>query len=157
VIKNIFIVRHGHADFSSDRDFDRVLTFQGIKAVNKTVDFINKICDEMEISIDHCISSAANRTKQTAEIICFKSNIQTSESYQELYSTVASSWIDRITESIHENLVVVGHNPTFSQLVSNLSGHEIYMQPANCAFISLEIKPDGIIYPARLNEFYNNE
>lgn len=155
--KNIFIVRHGHADFSAAQDFERVLTVNGIKAVNKTAEFINQICQDGGISIDLCISSAANRTKQTAEIICFKNGIQNSVSYQELYSSVASSWIDKISETVDNNIVIVGHNPTFSQMINNLCGYEIYMQPANCAFISLEIMADGLIYPAQLNQFYKNE
>ena len=157
MLKNLFIVRHGHADFSAVRDFDRVLTLKGIKAVNNTATFINQICQEKNISIDLCISSAANRTMQTSEIICFKCDVRFCENYKELYSTVASHWIDKIAESKFNNIVLVGHNPTFSQLVNNLCGHEVYMQPANCAVVSLEIKQDGIIYPAQLNNFFNNE
>ena len=155
--KNIFVIRHGHADLTATKDFERVLTIKGITAVNRAADFISQTCHEQGIAIDLCLCSAANRTKQTAEIICFKNDIENFESYQELYSTVASSWIDKIAKTDFNNIVIVGHNPTFSQLVSNLCGREVYMQPAHCAFISLELKEDGIIYPAQLNQYFNNE
>lgn len=155
--KNIFIVRHGHADFSAANDYDRVLTLSGIHAVNNTAHFINQTCKDNNISIDLCLSSAANRTKQTAEIICFKCDIQNYTNHKELYSTAASNWLDKMSDSTSNNIVIVGHNPTLSKLVNNLCGHEIYMQPANCAFVSLEIKSDGIIYPAQLKNYFNNE
>lgn len=150
-------MRHGHAENSAKHDYDRVLTMNGIIAVNKTAEFISNMCKINNITIDLCISSSAHRTKQTAEIICFKNNIQNVESHKELYSTVASQWIDKISNSPYQNILLVGHNPTLSQLVNNICGFDAYMQPANCAFITLEIKQDGIIYPAQLNEFYKNE
>jgi phosphohistidine phosphatase len=157
VKKNIFVVRHGHAENSATHDFDRVLTMTGILAVNKTAEYISKICLNQSITIDLCICSAAHRTKQTAEIICFKNNIQIAEFHNSLYSTVASQWIDKMSESKYENILLVGHNPTLSQLVNNICGQQIYMQPANCAHITLELEQDGIIYPAQLNQFYKHE
>lgn len=155
--KNVFIVRHGHADFSCEKDYERVLTLDGIKAVNKTAAFIDQTCSENNVSIDICISSAAYRTKQTSEIICFKNNIEECIFHEDLYSTVVSNWLEKIAKSKQETIVIVGHNPTLSQMINNLCGHEAYMQPSDCAFISLEIMPDGIIYPAQLNKYYSYE
>ncbi len=155
--KSIFVVRHGHANFTASKDFERVLTLDGIKAVNKTAAFINQICLDLGISIDYCLTSAAHRTKQTAEIICFKNSINQCISDLDLYSTVASKWVDKISELPNKNIVLVGHNPTLSQLINNLCGYDGYMQPADCAFITIEIKPDGIIYPAQLKQYYQNE
>jgi len=154
---NIFIVRHGHSDFGAAIDFDRKLTHEGIQAVRNTAEFINDTCKKLSISVDVCISSAAKRTQQTAEILCRINSIANVRFYQELYSTVASVWIDKISNEQAQTLLIVGHNPTFSQLVNVLCGYEAYMKPASCAFIALEIMPGGIIYPAQLNEFYTNE
>ncbi|MFK8010913.1 MAG: histidine phosphatase family protein [Marinicellaceae bacterium] len=155
--KNIFIVRHGHSDFTAQDDYNRELTKKGVLAVNKSSDFISKTCKKYGLDIQICISSAAVRTQQTAEIIIRKNNINNSNYYPELYATVTDKWLEKLAATKHENVVLVGHNPTLSQMLNNLCGCNIYMQPANCAFISLEIKPDGIIYPAQLNEFYSYE
>lgn len=155
--KNIFIVRHGHAEFSAAQDYDRILTNKGIKAVNKASDFIHKTCQDMNLSVELCISSAAKRTQQTAEIICSRNLIPEVVFHAELYSTVTSRWLEKISNAKQKNIVIVGHNPTFSQMVNSLCGHEFYMKPAHCAFISLEIKEDGIIYPAQLIKIFQNE
>ncbi|VAW39610.1 hypothetical protein MNBD_GAMMA01-47 [hydrothermal vent metagenome] len=156
-LKNIFISRHGHAEFDAGLDFDRQLTSKGVKAVEKTAVFIKNKCKELAITPELCISSAAMRTRQTAEIICTVNAVTQCKFYPELYSTMVSEWLKKIALVNSKNIILVGHNPTFSQMVNNLCGYEIYMKPANCAVITLEIKADGIIYPATLNDFYKNE
>lgn len=155
--KSIFVVRHGHASLTASKDYERVLTLDGIKAVNKTAEFIHQTCHDFNLSIDLCLTSAAHRTKQTADIICFKNCIDNCIADKDLYSTFASKWIDEISKLPNKNIVLVGHNPTLSQLINTFCGYDGYMQPADCAFITLEIKPDGIIYPAQLKQFYHHE
>ncbi|MBL4660360.1 MAG: histidine phosphatase family protein [Alcanivoracaceae bacterium] len=155
--KHIFIVRHAHASFDGSIDFERQLNAKGLIAAKKTANFIHNMCKEKAITAELCISSAATRTKQTTEIICKINNVHQCKYYQVLYSTVVSTWLEKIIEEPAKNIIIVGHNPTFSQMLNNLCGYELYMKPANCALIKLEIRPDGIIYPASLQEFYHNE
>ncbi|MCF6318781.1 MAG: histidine phosphatase family protein [Proteobacteria bacterium] len=157
MVKNIFIVRHGHADFGSGVDFQRELTSKGIKRANKTAEYIQHKCQSQNRVLDLCISSAAIRTQQTADIICHTNNLSNCQYYRELYSTMASTWLDKIAHTEATNIVLVGHNPTFSQLLSRLCGNEIYMKPAHCALVTLEFRDDGIIYPATLNDYFPNE
>jgi len=155
--KNIFITRHGHAVHDAITDFERPLSEKGIAHVKNTAKFIQKHCQALNLKHLLCISSAAARTMQTANIVnetCPFANIQ---SHRELYTSTVSRWLDKCIKAVDNNIVIVGHNPTFSQMINNLCGYQIYMKPANCAFIQLEIKPDGIIYPASLIEFHNNE
>ncbi len=156
-MKNIFIVRHGHADFGSGVDFERELTTKGINRVNKTAAYIQQKCQSLNIKLELCIASAAVRTKQTADLICQTNKPSSCHFHRELYSTVASVWVNKIAKESVSNIVLVGHNPTFSQLINNLCGHDIYMKPANCALITLEFRDDGIIYPATLNDYFPNE
>lgn len=154
--KNLFIVRHGHAQACSNDDFSRNLTTQGIQAVNHTAEFIQKTCQQMGINLSVCISSAANRTRQTAEIICAKNAIEEVLYFTQLYATVPGLWLEHICQSTHTNILIVGHNPTLSQLLNHLCGERVHMQPAHCAFVTLEIKADGIIYPAQLHSYFNH-
>ena len=156
-IKNIFIVRHGHADFGSGMDYERELTSKGVTRSRNAAEYIQQQCQSLNLTLDLCVSSAAIRTKQTAEIICQTNHVTSCQYYSELYSTMASTWLDEIAAQTANNIVIVGHNPTFSQLVNRLCGHEIYMKPAHCAFVTLEFRDDGIIYPSTLNDYFPNE
>lgn len=157
LVKNIFIVRHGHAEFNNDTDYKRVLKDKGILSAQKTAIYIKKKLLENHIKTPMCLSSAAVRTRQTAEIICQANAITHIDYHQSLYATTVSHWLDKIKHTPVDNLVIVGHNPTFSQMLQYWCGHNIYMKPANCAYISLEFQADGITYPARLHDFYQNE
>ncbi len=157
LVKNIFIVRHGHAVFQSNKDYDRALSDKGIFCAQKTASYIKQISSEKNIQTLMCLSSAALRTRQTAEIICQVNDITHIDYHQSLYATTVSHWLEKIQHIPTDNLVIVGHNPTFSQMLQYWCGHNIYMKPANCAFISLEFQSDGITYPATLNDFYQNE
>ena len=156
-VKHVFIVRHGHAEFDAVKDFDRELTTTGRECVNNTSIFIKKKCSELNIAVDLCICSSAKRTQQTSQIICQSNKIKKCHSYNELYSTVVSQWLDKISQASEKTILIVGHNPTFSQMVNNLCGYEYYMKPGECALISLEFQPDGIIYPATLIDTHQNE
>lgn len=156
-MKNLFIVRHGHADFTGDKDFERTLTQKGVDAVRSTAEFIINIVEKFSIMPQKCICSAATRTSQTAEIISQKCGVTDMQKELSLYSTHAGNWLQEIEQTPEQNLILVGHNPTMSQLIQNLSGYQAYMKPADCAVIALEIMQDGIIYPAKLIDYHSNE
>lgn len=155
--KNLFIVRHGHASFSSDTDFNRNLTERGIQASRLTAAFINEVSEKLQLGPQLCLCSAAIRTMQTADVITKICGVAKRKNYRELYSTHAGCWLELIENTEEESILLVGHNPTMSQLVSNLSGYSAHMKPADCAVIALEIMADGIIYPAKLIDYYSNE
>ncbi len=156
-IITIFIVRHGHAKFSGPTDFERPLKDKGIKFVKKTAQFIQAQCLAQQLTPKLCISSAATRTLETAQIIAKDMEGLAIEAHQELYATSASAWLTKIENSSCDSLILVGHNPTFSQMVNYFCGHNIQMKPSECALIELEIKADGIIYPATLIDYHHNE
>ena len=156
-IITIFIVRHGHAKFSGSTDFERPLKEKGIETVKQTVRFIQSQCVAHNLTPKHCISSAATRTLETAQIIAQMINGINIDEYHELYATSVSAWLMKIESSLEKCLILVGHNPTFSQMVNYFCGHNLQMKPGECAMVKLEIKEDGIIYPATLIDYHHNE
>lgn len=156
-VKHIFIVRHGHAEFNAFQDIKRKLKPKGIAATKAVATFIRQKCKQLNLTVDVCISSAAVRTQQTTEIISEINKINNCKYYQELYSTNVSTWLDKIADKSAKNIIIIGHNPTLSQMLNNVCGYQLNMKPANCALIKLEILPDGIIYPATLIEYHHNE
>ncbi len=156
-VTTIFIVRHGHAKFSAPTDYERPLKGKGIKAVERTAQFIQSQCVAHHLTPKLCISSAAIRTLETAQIITKTIKGLNIEKHQELYATSVGSWFEKIENSPRDCLILVGHNPTLSQMVNYFCGHNIQMKPSECAMVKLEIKPDGIIYPATLLDYHHNE
>lgn len=157
IIKNVFIVRHGHADFMTSNDFDRPLTSTGQKAVLECSKFIQQSCKKSGIELDKCISSGAIRTKQTAEIICEHIGINDLKLVDALYNATTGDWLNQIQNTNSRNIVIVGHNPTMSSLVTLCANQASKMKPSNCGFFQLEIDNDGVRMPAKLIDFYNHE
>ncbi len=156
-IITIFIVRHGHAKFSGPTDFERPLKDKGIKFVKKTAQFIQAQCLAQQLTPKLCISSAATRTLETAQIIAENIKSIKIDEYQELYATSVSAWLTKVENASEKCLILVGHNPTLSQMVNYFCGHNLQMKPGECAVVKLEIKEDGIIYPATLIDYHHNE
>lgn len=156
-IITLFIVRHGHAKFTGSTDFERSLKDKGIKIVKTTAQFIQSQCVAQQLTPKLCISSAATRTLETAQIIASIIKGLNIDKYQELYATSVSTWLTKIENLSEKCLILVGHNPTLSQMVNYFCGHNIQMKPGECAMIKLEIKEDGIIYPATLLDYHHNE
>ena len=156
-IVSLFVVRHGHSNFEASSDFQRTLNFQGLNAAIKTAKFISETVKKYGLSVDECICSAAVRTQQTADTICNYLNVKKINSYQQLYATVSGAWLDIIEKTSSKCLILVGHNPTMSQLNSLFSGENHYMSPADCGYAEIEISKEGVIAPALKTEYFKND
>ena len=96
--------------------------------------------------------SDAVRTQQTAAQIANAFGIENCDARNEFYTAGVGIWCDAILQkSDCPSLVLVGHNPTISQLSGYLSGDDnIYFKPACVTHIRLEIRGDGLRLPAQL-------
>lgn len=118
-MKTIYIVRHAKAedDSASGRDFDRALTGKGIRTAEK----MGKRLARRHLLPDIIITSPAQRALQTAQIIG-KTIKYPGEIIQNktIYNSMASSLIDIIknTEKNIQSLMLVGHNPSLTDLVN---------------------------------------
>lgn len=157
IIKNLFIVRHGHSSFDAPMDFQRNLTEEGQVAASKAAEFIQAQANKFGLKVGICVSSSAHRTQQTGDIICQKLGLSAHMTDKALYSAVTGTWMDKIEEVKDKVMILVGHNPTMSQVLSLFSGQQFYMSPAQCGHVEIEVHKDGIQSPGRLLEFFNNE
>ncbi len=117
---NIYFIRHGDAEKISinKKDFDRELTSNGKIRVKNAVLGWNNYID----AFDYLISSPLLRAKQTASIIAeyfeVKNEIIISN---KLTSGSLTSDIIEIANTLEaENIAFVGHQPDFSEHLSNL-------------------------------------
>lgn len=149
----LFIVRHGHSPFSSDTDHQRPLSSIGMQQAQQAAQFINA---HKKTSATQIICSDALRTLTTAQII--QQSITPSQLIKDqgFYSARVGNWCDAIMHHrTFENLILVGHNPTMSNLSHHLTTtHSFQFSPACVAHFSLEIAADGLKLPAQYNDFF---
>ncbi|WP_395377779.1 SixA phosphatase family protein [Marinicella sp. W31] len=148
---DIFIVRHGHSPMTGPSDHQRSLSLEGRMAAHKTGQFIQQ--QQLEDCI--CICSDATRTQQTAEIICEIMGIKTCDAHHALYGATVGMWHEIMLAHPNKNQILVGHNPTMSQLYTQLTNQHKHFSPACVGHIRIEILQDGLTLPAENINFYN--
>lgn len=144
---NLFIVRHGHSPMQ-DIDHQRPLSELGRLQTRQAAAFIQQNTD----TVPYMLCSDAVRTRQTAELIATALGVDNCDARNEFYTAGVGIWCDAIEAMSHcQSLVLVGHNPTISQLTGYLTNSdEIYFKPACVSHIRLEILSDGLRLPAQL-------
>ena len=123
---NIYILRHGIAMEREDWDGDdskRPLTDEGEKQVKK----ISRALKKLNLEFDLILSSSFERAKRTAEIVTDKLKLKkrlkfSNELRSEGNAEKLISEINRLKPQ-PENLLLVGHEPYLSQLISQLASN----------------------------------
>jgi phosphohistidine phosphatase len=117
----IYILRHGIAVERGTRgyakDGDRPLTKEGEEKMHQ----IAQIIEEMDLQIDLILSSPFVRAKQTAEIVAEALGEQVT--YTDLLKPDSNpkELIAEINDEKPQRVMLVGHEPDLSQLVSLLT------------------------------------
>ena len=120
---SLFILRHGKAGWDSGEggDHERALTGPGPTAAGR----IGRLMTAAGCPPDLVLSSTAVRARTTAEI-AFAAGAWTCplELSRELYEATPTSLLDRLLsiDAAIGRVLVVGHQPTLSELVGVLSG-----------------------------------
>lgn len=130
----LYIVQHGKA-YPKDVDPDRKLTEEGVKETEALGSFLMKA----GVKIDKIIHSGKTRARMTAEILgryLGISDIVESDGLNPLDDPMI--WVERLKD-IHEDLMIIGHMPQLSKLVSILldSSREI-VKIRNSSVLCLE-------------------
>ncbi len=139
-MKQLLLMRHGKSDWQAGvADFERPLNKRGVKAAS----FMGKFCLEKKLVPDLIYSSPANRAKTTAKLFAesskYSADIEYCESFYFGYKTELLDKLKSTPDSV-QRLLIVGHNPTWSELVSHFSGIYVEMTTANIAVLELKIE-----------------
>jgi phosphohistidine phosphatase len=123
-MKYLTVIRHGFAKpgIGRDGDFARILTEEGESRLNRLGHVLQKRCADFEL----VICSSAKRTSQTCEIIsnyCSCKRIEYDERLYEAELALIVSILHEIAPT-HQNVLLIGHNPGVSALVSYLCGEK---------------------------------
>ena len=148
----LFLVRHGHSPFTAATDHQRPLSELGQAQARQAGQFIQGRTLQPPL----IVCSNATRTRQTAAAIGEVLGSEQINAHPHLYHALVGDWCDVISEQAHqEALVLVGHNPTMSQLAQYLNPlHQSPFSPACVAHLALEIAADGLKLPARPHDFF---
>jgi phosphohistidine phosphatase len=125
-MKTLIILRHGHAESKNpvtNLDYDRNLDERGRGEILKAALALRAIAHGRTI----VLASAAKRTHQTAEILAAELDSRHVEVHKNLYHAMEEDWLDAVSnvEDDFDTAILVGHNPTLSNLASRLSGKEM--------------------------------
>lgn len=146
----LILARHGKAHSSSidGSDFKRDLKEKGVEQSH----VVGRSLKEKFKKIDLVISSSANRAIQTANVLCKeieygKSNIQVEDSIYESRMEDALEVLKKVSSN-QQVVLMVGHNPTWSELV-HLFQPKITqgLRTSDIAIIKLDIMNWQSIHP----------
>lgn len=142
MIKNkiLVVLRHGEADLvvGNDVDFNRALTKNGKNQLLK----LKELFVKTGIQVGKIISSPSKRTAQTAEIISSSMNKPIIEFNDRLYEAEVSMILGIIAQTthLHDCVMLIGHNPAVSALISHVADQRhLNIQPGMMVIIELTV------------------
>jgi phosphohistidine phosphatase len=131
----LYLLRHGEADWPNwDRpDDERPLTERGKKEMRKVAKFLR----ELDLPLDDILSSPLIRARQTADIVADRFKLHVREEEQLAGGFAVSDLKQLIQKYPVENLMVVGHEPNFTEVICTLTGANCKMSKGGVALIDL--------------------
>ena len=129
-------MRHGEADWPNwDRpDDERPLTERGKKEIRKLAKFLR----ELDVPLDDIVSSPLPRARETADILADRFQLHVREQ-ETLGSGFGVSGLRELVQKYSvDNLMIVGHEPDFTEVISKLSGAECKLSKGGVALVDLD-------------------
>ena len=138
--KTLLLMRHAKSDWDADygSDHDRPLNERGVRNARS----MGRVLSAHELAPQVVISSTALRAKTTAQLAIEEGGWQAE---LRLDATLYESGPEEVLgagASAPEvgRLMMVGHQPTWSMLVAELTGERVEMKTATVAVIELEME-----------------
>jgi phosphohistidine phosphatase len=140
-MKNLFLLRHAKSGWKDAemRDFDRPLTMRGRRASSVVGRYLRK----QSIIPGLVISSPAERARETTAIVLRTARIPAELRYDE---RIYEAHVGRLLEVVSQVddkvdiVLMIGHNPGFSDFVQYLTGDGVHMPTAALAQVALDVE-----------------
>jgi phosphohistidine phosphatase len=136
-VKSVILLRHAQALSLAD-DFERPLSPEGLAAAAN----VGKTLRASGVELDRIIASAAVRARTTAELVARELSSPVKVQVEDaLYEAGPSQYL-RVLSSLPASLqcvLLVGHNPSLSELARNLLGRAVALAPADYVTISRDV------------------
>ena len=132
----VYFLRHGEADWPNweGDDDDRPLTERGRKEMRKVARFL----DALEISLDDILTSPLPRAHQTAEIVAERFKLHAREEDALVKNFDVSALKQIVRKYPVEDLMIVGHEPNFNQVISGVTGATLKLSKGGGALVELD-------------------
>ena len=132
----LYFLRHGEADWRgwTKPDDERPLTDFGKKEVRRVAKFL----DRLKVKPDLIVTSPLPRALQTAEVAAeqLKTKLRQDEALEPGFGISKLSTVLKRHRS--KVLMLVGHEPDFSSVISALTGGFVKMSKAGVALIDID-------------------
>ena len=131
----LYFLRHGEADWPNWKkpDDERPLTKRGKKEMRKVAAFLKQI----KARPDLIVTSPLPRASQTAEIAAERLKVKCRED-ELLAPGFDRSDLERLLKKYPEpSVMVVGHEPDFTEVISELTGASLKLSKAGLALVEL--------------------
>src|SRR6476659_287205 len=132
----LYFLRHGEADWPgwTKPDDERPLTDFGKKEVRQVAKFLNRL----KVKPDLIVTSPLPRALQTAEVAAeqLKTKLRQDEALEPGFGI--SELCTVLKRHRSKILMLVGHEPDFSSVISALTGGFVKMSKAGVALIDLD-------------------
>ena len=136
-MRSLLLMRHGKSDWSADydSDHDRPLNQRGVRSAR----LMGRVLSARNLVPDVAVSSTANRARSTVQLAMEAGQWGTSlELDESLYSSGVKGVMGVAREHLDaDRLMLVGHQPTWSMLVSELTNDRADMRTGSVAVISV--------------------
>jgi len=131
----LYFLRHGEADWPNWKkpDDERPLTKYGKKEVGKVAAFLKRIKTRPEL----IVTSPLPRASQTAKIAAEGLKVKYRED-KLLAPGFGREELERLLRKYpEESLMIVGHEPDFTEVISELTGASLKLSKAGTALVEL--------------------
>jgi phosphohistidine phosphatase len=133
----LYFLRHGEADWPDWRkpDDERPLTERGKKEMGKVAGFLTRL----DLRVDQILTSPLPRAEQTARIAAKHFGLKLRE-VELLQPGFRPGELKQLVKKYPvENLMLVGHEPDFTEVISALTGASLKLSKAGCALVEMDI------------------
>ena len=132
----LFFLRHGEADWPhwNRSDDERPLTDYGKEEMRK----VAALLERLAVSPDMILTSPLPRAAQTAEIVATKLKIGLREEELLIPGFNASRLKKLIGKHHADALMIVGHEPDFSNVIATLTGGTVKLSKAGLALVEVD-------------------
>jgi phosphohistidine phosphatase len=139
-MKHLILIRHAESaeKVTGQTDKDRELTTSGISHAAAAGAFLR----EQTVPIDVILSSAASRAETTSQLIAEQLGVKDLVIVEdELYQASVGTLFGIIRDADqHQNIAIVGHNPTVSYFAEFISGTNVEeLRPATVMIFKVPI------------------
>jgi phosphohistidine phosphatase len=139
--RHLWLLRHGEAvpHGARDDDSDRELTPKG----ERQAEAAGRALARLGVEFDACYTSPKVRARDTAKLAAAELGVEVTETGS--LATGFDADVARELADDHENVLVVGHEPDFSQVVYDLTGGRVDLKKGGIAAIKMGPAPELIV------------